>query len=165
MTNRTLLLLRHAKSDWDADWDEDWQRPLNRRGERSARLVGRLLAERDLVPDRIISSPAVRARTTAELAMKEGGWGSELVVEAQLYDSSTETVLEAAAASPPVNRLMLVGHEPTWSALVQRLTGERMVMKTACVAVVDLTLPDWALLPTARGTLQAFINPRLLIGP
>lgn len=160
---KTLLLLRHGKSDWDAEWDEDWQRPLNRRGVRSARLVGRLLSERDLAPERVLSSPAVRARTTAELAIEEGAWGSELLLEPALYDGSPAVVLAAAANTPPVHRLMLVGHEPVWSSLVQHLTGERIVMKTGCVAVIELGTSAWTGLPTSRGSLRDFINPRVLL--
>ncbi len=65
---KTLLLMRHAKSDWDADYESDHDRPLNDRGLKSARLMGRVLADEGLVPDLIISSTALRARTTAELA-------------------------------------------------------------------------------------------------
>lgn len=157
---KTLLLMRHAKSDWDADYATDHDRPLNQRGIKSARLMGRVVAEEDLAPDVVISSTALRARTTAELAMSSGDWGSELILDRALYDEGTKGVLSTAAAARDVPRLMLVGHQPTWSMLVAALTGETADMKTATVAVIDLDLGTWRGLPGAAGTLNRLLQPR-----
>ena len=157
---KTLLLMRHAKSDWEADYDSDHDRPLNDRGLKSARLMGRVLADEGLVPDLIISSTALRARSTAELAAETGNWDSELVLDRSLYDEGPKGVLERGASAPNVNRLMLVGHQPTWSMLVAAVTGERADMKTATVAVIDLDIESWADLPDASGTLTRVLEPR-----
>jgi phosphohistidine phosphatase len=157
---KTLLLMRHAKSDWDADYGPDHDRPLNDRGLRSARLMGRVLAEENLVPDLIISSTAVRARRTAELAIEAGHWETELVLDRSLYDEGPRGVLEAGASAPDVSYVMLVGHQPTWSMLVASLTGERADMKTATVAVIELDLESWAELPGASGKLTRVLKPR-----
>ncbi|HEU5112595.1 MAG TPA: histidine phosphatase family protein [Acidimicrobiia bacterium] len=157
---KTLLLMRHAKSDWDADYGSDHDRPLNDRGQRSARLMGRVLADEDLVPDLIISSTAVRARRTAELAIEAGAWDAELVLDRSLYDEGPRGVLESGASAPDVNRVMLVGHQPTWSMLVSALTGERADLKTATVAVIELDLDSWAGLPGASGNLTRVLGPK-----
>ena len=157
---KTLLLMRHAKSDWDADYGSDHDRPLNNRGLRSARLMGRVLAEEGLVPDLIISSTALRARRTAELAIEGGDWDSALVLDRSLYDEGPRGVLEAGASAPDVNSVMLVGHQPTWSMVVSALTGERADMKTATVAVIELDLDSWAELPGATGKLTRVLEPR-----
>jgi phosphohistidine phosphatase len=157
---KTLLLMRHAKSDWDADYESDHERPLNERGLRSARLMGRVLAEEGLVPDLIISSTAVRARTTAELAIEAGGWSSEIRLDRSLYDEGPRGVLVVGASAPDVDGLMLVGHQPTWSMLVSALTGELAEMKTAAVAVIDVDIESWADLPDASGTLTRVLEPR-----
>jgi phosphohistidine phosphatase len=161
---RTLLLMRHAKSDWEADYGPDHDRPLNKRGTNSARLMGRVLAARGLVPDLIISSTATRARTTAELAMEAGGWDAELCLDPALYESGPQGVLEASASAPEVSRLMLVGHQPTWSMVAQRLTGEPVEMKTATVAVIEFDLDSWSALPGASGTLVGLLNPAAFEG-
>jgi phosphohistidine phosphatase len=155
----TLLLMRHAKSDWEAEYGADHDRPLNQRGRRSARLMGRVLTARGLAPGHILSSTAVRARTTAELASEAGGWGADLRLDIALYESGPEGVLEAAASAPNVNRLMLVGHQPTWSMLAERLTGEPVEMKTAAVALVGLDLESWSGLPGVTGTLAGLLTP------
>lgn len=161
---RTLLLMRHAKSDWEAYYESDHERPLNRRGEASARLMGRVLRGHDQVPDLVVSSTAVRARRTAELAIEAGGWGSSLQLDRSLYDSGADGVLTTAARAPDIQRLMLVGHEPTWSMLVRGLTGERVEMKTATVAVVRLDTESWNGLVGAAGSLLELFHPRSFVG-
>jgi phosphohistidine phosphatase len=157
---RTLLLMRHAKSDWDADYGSDHDRPLNQRGVKSARLMGRVLADQGLAPEVVISSTAVRARTTAELAMSAGQWEADLLLDRALYDEGPKGVLTVGAGAPDLPRLMLVGHQPTWSMLVAALTGESAEMKTATVAVLDFDLDSWSGLPGATGTLNRLLEPR-----
>jgi phosphohistidine phosphatase len=157
---KTLLLMRHAKSDWDAEYGSDHDRPLSERGTKSAKLMGRVLAEEGLEPGQVISSTALRARSTAELAIAAGKWHSGLALDRALYEEGPKGVLSAAASSPEVSSLMLVGHQPTWSMLVAALTGESAEMKTATVAVVDLDLEAWAGLPEATGELKRVLQPR-----
>ena len=161
---KTLLVMRHAKSDWNADYGTDHDRPLNRRGIRSARIMGRVLAREGRSPDMVITSTAVRARTTASLATEAGGWEAEVVAEPRLYDSGADTAIEVATNAPDVGRLMLVGHQPTWSTLVSMLTGERVDMKTATVAVIDFEFDDWSAVPSVRGALAAVYQPRDHLG-
>jgi phosphohistidine phosphatase len=156
--------MRHAKSDWEADFGSDHERPLNKRGTQSARLMGRVLAGQALTPDLVISSTAVRARSTAELAIEAGGWGCPLQLDRSLYDSGAKTVLSTAAGAPDVGSLMLVGHQPTWSMLVWELTGARVEMKTATVAVVGLDVEDWHDLEGADGSLISVLNPGTFLG-
>ena len=151
--------MRHAKSDWAADYGSDHDRPLNERGVRSARAMGRVLSEHGLAPQIVISSTALRARTTARLAMEDGGWDAELRLDATLYESGPEGVLGVGASAPEVGRLMMIGHQPTWSMLVAELTGERVEMKTATVAVIELDMESWAGLGDGRGTLALVLHP------
>jgi phosphohistidine phosphatase len=155
-----LLVMRHAKSDWNADYGPDHERPLNDRGVKSARVMGEVLAKDGLIPLLVISSTAVRARRTAELAIESGGWDTSLILEPGLYGTGPDTAMEVAGRAPSVERLMLVGHQPSWSKLVQALTGELADMKTATVAVVDLPGCDWGQLAPNRGTLVEVIQPR-----
>jgi phosphohistidine phosphatase len=161
---KTLLVMRHAKSDWDASYGADHDRPLNERGVRSARIMGRVLTEAGLVPDLIVTSTAVRARSTAALASEAGSWSSETRFEPALYGSGPDTAVEAAAAAPDVTRLMLVGHQPTWSLLVTALTGERVEMKTATVAVIEFEIERWPGLVGAQGKITAVLQPRDYFG-
>lgn len=161
---KTLLVMRHAKSDWEADYATDHDRPLNDRGVRSARLMGRLLAAKELVPEAIISSTAVRARTTAELARKAGEWDANLFLEPSFYGAGSRSVIEAIAKAPTVERLMIVGHQPTWSAVVDDLTDRYVDMKTAAVAVVAFPITVWAHVGPGSGSLVEVLYPRDFFG-
>lgn len=157
---KTLLAMRHAKSDWNADYGGDHERPLNERGIRSARVMGEVLAERELVPDLVISSTAVRARTTAELAAESGRWQGSLILDRRLYDSGPDGVVARASEAPDVGSLMLVGHQPTWSILVADLTGQDVEMKTATVAVISVEIDAWSELTPGIGLLADVLQPR-----
>ena len=126
--------------------------------------MGRLLAGLELVPQLAISSTAVRARTTVELAAEAGAWGCPIRLDQGLYDFGVEGVLVRAAAAPDVERLMLVGHQPTWSMLVGYLTGARADMKTASVAVIEFMMDDWSQVVEAPGVLSALHHPRPYFG-
>lgn len=160
---RRLYVLRHAKSDWNTDTD-DHGRPLNGRGVRSARVIGGILAVAGEEPDVILSSAATRARATAELVMESAGWDVPLVLSDDLYLSSVAATLEIIAAEgASAERLMIVGHQPTWGNLVEFLTGGRVEFKTATVAALD-THAGWAGLREGCCSLGFLIHPRMFPG-
>jgi len=161
---RTLLVMRHAKSDWNAAYGRDHDRPLNDRGVRSAEAMGRLLRTEGEVPDLVIASTAVRARATAELAAEAGDWSCEIRLEPLFYGAGIDGVMSVAATSPPVGRVMVVGHQPVWSMLVSALTGEPVEMRTGTVAVIRFEIDDWASLPDTTGRLDVVYQPRHHLG-
>jgi phosphohistidine phosphatase len=152
--------MRHAKSDWSAEYGADHDRPLNDRGVRSARAMGRVLTEDGIAPDLIITSTAVRARDTARFAAEAGSWDCDIILEPRLYGSGADMVMRVAAEAPLVERLMLVGHQPTWAIVVSVLTGDRVDMKTATVVSITCEVDDWADLSSTRGTVDAVYQPR-----
>ncbi|RMH19265.1 MAG: histidine phosphatase family protein [Acidobacteria bacterium] len=161
---KTLLVLRHAKSDWHADSGGDHDRPLNPRGRRAARAVGRFLSAAGVAPQQVVSSSAVRARHTAELAAEAGAWHARLEITRKLYDASPGTVIDAVQhADDDVEVLLVAGHEPTSSALVSTLIGGgRLRLPTAAAACVELSVSHWRELAPGRGHLRWLITPKLL---
>lgn len=157
---KTLLLMRHAKSDWSADYGRDHERPLNERGVRAARLMGRLLAAEGQAPQLIVTSTAVRARSTATLANEAGEWGAQVILDPGLYGSGADAAVQVATAAPDVDRLMLVGHQPTWSTLVSILTGSSVDMRTGTAAVIEFDIPEWSRAGKTRGLVVAEYQPR-----
>ena len=111
---KTLLLVRHAKSSWDHPGVDDHDRPLNARGRRDAPEMGRRLAERGLVPDRILSSTALRARTTAQLIAEGLGFDVDrIILDERLYAASADEVLRVIGEiDGDVGTAMVVGHNP-----------------------------------------------------
>ena len=161
---KTLLVMRHAKSDWGQAGSSDHDRPLAPRGITAARRMGRFLSESGSAPDLVVSSTAARALQTAELAAEEGNWGCVIATSADLYGGDLERVLEAVAAvDPDVDRLLITGHEPTWSFLVSWLMGGgRVRMPTAAVARLDLEVGGWAGLKAGSCELRWLVTPKML---
>ncbi len=157
-----LLILRHAKSDWRSAADSDHERPLAPRGIRAAGVVGRFLRRGDAVPDMVLTSTAVRARTTAALAAEAGEWDCPIEITEDLYDVSVAGWLSrVAAVSDDVGRLLVAGHEPACSGVLRHLTRATARFPTAAVACVSVEC-RWRDLVQSRGLLLWFTTPRLL---
>ena len=163
---KTLLVMRHAKSDWGSASSGDHDRPLAPRGLKAARRMGRFISESGVAPDLVVTSTAVRAKTTAELASRAGEWESPITDDPNLYASDVERVLDVIAGiDPDVNRLLIAGHEPTWSSLVGWLIGGgRVSMPTAAVACLDLAHGGWTDLAHGACELRWLVTPKMLKG-
>ncbi|GAA3212543.1 SixA phosphatase family protein [Microbacterium terregens] len=136
-----LVLVRHAKSDWGDARLDDHDRPLNDRGRRDAPRMARELAETGFRPQIVLSSTALRARTTAE------AFGAVFDVavnlDPELYGAPARTLLEKAAASA-ARQLIVVAHDPGMSALAERLSdGGIEHMPTCAVATFTWDADDW----------------------
>jgi len=160
---KTLLILRHAKSSKDDPGLDDHARPLNDRGERDAPRMGKLLRELDMVPDRIVSSTAVRARATAEAAAKASGYEGKVDLESTLYLAEPDEYVEVVSKTPKkVRSVLVVGHNPGLERLVEKLTRKREELPTAALAKVTFDLDDWKDLPGAKGKLEGVWRPKEL---
>ena len=128
---KTLFLIRHAKSSWDDTTLPDKDRPLNDRGRRDAPKMGERLAKRNVKPDLILSSPAVRALRTAEIIAKKLDYRRKIVVNEQLYAVGADDLLDVIhQLGDKVERVMLFGHNPELTELAHRLSGEITHMPT-----------------------------------
>jgi len=161
---KRIYLLRHAKSDWSADFDADHDRPLNERGRGAAQQMGRFLTAIEQAPDLVVASSAVRARDTVELAMSSGAWSCPVEVTRDLYVASPSAVMQLVHMQVSAqDRLLLVGHQPTWSELASALIGGGHVkMPTAALARIDFDVDGWAEVEFGAGTLTWVITPKLL---
>ncbi|MBN4056187.1 histidine phosphatase family protein [Rhodothermus sp. AH-315-K08] len=161
---KSIYLLRHAKSDWDADYGDDHERPLAPRGKRAAARIGKLLAETSSVPGVIYASSAVRASDTATIAREAGEWDSEIHFRRDLYGAGLETVLAITQSLPgSLDSVLFVGHQPGWSHAVSALSGGSLVgMPTACLARIDFEVDDWTACGIGHGFLTRLIPPKAL---
>ena len=161
---KTVILFRHAKSDWRAGFDADHDRPLSKRGRKAASAMGRWLSEIDQVPDHLVCSSAVRAHTTLELAHETGKWIGQIHVTRKLYEALPEDVLMQIREAPQdAESVILVGHEPTCSETVSRLVGGGTFrFPTAAMARIDLGVSEWTDARFGIGQLIWFLPPRVL---
>lgn len=142
---KTLLIMRHAKSDWDNTRLSDHARPLNKRGKKDAPHMGKLLKEEELVPELIITSTAERALTTAELTALACDFDGELVTTRDFYLADPATYLEVLHdVDDKYQRVMIVGHNPGMEELLADLTGQAEHFTTANIAHVKLPISSWS---------------------
>lgn len=160
---KTLLILRHAKSSWADDDQDDHERPLNQRGKRAAPRMGQLIKEQSLIPDRILSSTAVRARATAAAVAKACGFQGDLELTRDLYLADPQSYMDVLALLDHGDRVMVVGHNPGMEELVAALTGEEERFPTAALAHVELPIDAWAEVNLlVKGKLIHLWRPRAL---
>ena len=141
---KTLLILRHAKSDWSNSQLSDHDRPLNGRGQYDAPRMGAWLKQQAMVPELIISSTAVRALTTAELFALSCDFDGDMRTTQDFYLAGPPTYIEVLNQLPDnYERVMVVGHNPGMEELVSLLTDKDQRLTTANVAVVELPIASW----------------------
>jgi phosphohistidine phosphatase len=143
---KKIILIRHGKSGWDSPWLSDHDRPLAERGIIDVPQMARRLQERGLVPDLIVSSTALRAADTARLTAAVIGYPeSAIVVEKSLYHASPEQLLEVIRSqSEAIQTLVLVGHNPGLTELIQELGCRLDNLPTAGQYVCTLSDTLWA---------------------
>ena len=158
---KTLFVLRHAKSSWDDASLADFDRPLNNRGKNAAPFMGSIMAERNLLPDVIFSSPAVRARETARLVKDAGSLEAEIRLDERIYEASPPTLRQVAMAiNDEFRSAMIVGHNPGMEGFIRLLTGRLEAMPTAALAIIDLDIARWEDIIAERATLRQIIRPK-----
>lgn len=169
MGKNTLILMRHAKSGWPDDGRRDFDRPLAPRGGKDAPRMGKWLRKHGLVPDMIVSSPALRARATAELvAGRLHIPARRIMFDERIYEASLRQLRDVITThGADSNTLLLVGHNPGLEELLVHLAAtppprdERgKLMTTASIAVLDFK----GALRAAGGaaTLRLLVRPREL---
>lgn len=147
MLQKTLILIRHAKTQAALPGMSDFERPLTQRGENNAPEMAERLLQQGLTPSRILSSPAVRAISTARLMSPKFDIPTHHIVEdATLYHADPQTMVAAIARTPAdVQTLVLVGHNPGISELAAMISDARIEhLPTCAVVAVDLSVNDWA---------------------
>ncbi len=159
---KSIILFRHGKSDWDAEYDTDHNRPLALRGSKAARKMGCFLAAKKQVPDLVISSTALRAKTTVELAMEAGEWVCPLKLDKAIYGGAPEYLLQLIRQQDDqLTSICLVGHEPNFSRFLSQTTDGRYTrFPTASMAKIDFAGDSWKNIDFGRGVLDWIQRPK-----
>jgi phosphohistidine phosphatase len=166
MKDKTLLVLRHGKSDWSTGL-EDFHRPLVSRGRVGSRKMGAWIRHLDLLPDTVLSSPAERARMTTVHACKAMGVSLDSVRwDERLYATSVAEHLAALADCPKTaGRVMLVGHNPGLEELVEYLAAGEVdvpadgkLLPTSTLAQLEMT-GEWKGLKRGCARIVAVTRP------
>ena len=166
MNRQTLIIMRHAKSDWAQAQQTDHERPLAARGRRDSVKMARWLGSQELAPTGIKCSSAVRALETAQAVAKELG-GLPIVREDSLYLADLNDLL-AVVQRPVSSCWVLVGHNPGLESLVRFLdpgidhrSSHRKLLPTAAIYAFNI-VSDQETLSTGCGSLLCHQRPKLI---
>ena len=152
---KSLTLLRHAKAEPDSESGSDFDRRLTGSGREDAARMGEEVRQLDLAFDLILSSPAVRAAETAELA------GLSPRFDQRIYDAAAGDLLAIVQdADDAINRLMLIGHNPGFERLASRLAGQELAMPTGSLVEIKLPIDSWR--DAGSGRLVRALSPKEL---
>jgi phosphohistidine phosphatase len=179
---KTVIVLRHAKSDWSDTALRDFDRGLNSRGYRAAAVMGRWAAVQKLGFDAIIASPAVRVVETLGRFREAYGDCPDPAFDLRLYLAASDTIGEVLSETgEEIGSVLLAGHSPGLEDLILDAVPERgrsslrdaveVKFPTAALAVLDFDVAEWRDLAdgiAGKATLRAFVRPRDLdpaLGP
>lgn len=160
---KTLIFIRHAKSDWSNLFVRDFDRELNKRGMHDAPMMGEILAQKNLQPDMIISSPTLRAKlTTTILAPYLSYPEKQIIYDHVLYGGDLLSVRKMIGSTPPhIKTLVLVGHNPELTECVNYFSGSDIENVPTCgIVAMRLTTNDWSSIDDDTAELLYFLKPK-----
>lgn len=174
---KRVVLLRHAKSSWDAAVTRDFDRPLNTRGRVAGVLMGQYLRREGIAWDVALVSPALRTRQSVD--QLEIGYGRSLdpLYDDRLYMASTSQLLQLARGlDDAASCVLVIAHNPGIQGLALTLTPSdggastqraRMDAKypTAGLCIIDVPAKRWDALAPATGRLERFVKPKDIEAP
>jgi phosphohistidine phosphatase len=159
---KTLYLVRHAKSSWDVPGTSDFERTLNKRGEHDAPLVAEKLRDKNIKPDLVVSSPAVRALTTANIFAKRLDYNKEVETDDRIYEATTRGLASVVTDFPDVNDIaMLFGHNPGIANFANLLSDKFIPEVPTCTVIgLELKISSWKNLNRECGKLILYEYPK-----
>jgi phosphohistidine phosphatase len=159
---KQIVLLRHAKSSWDAPYSSDSERKLNERGKRDAPFMAKVLKKRDFIPDVIVSSPARRARVTAQHIASGLRYPLEdIIIQPDLYLGNNQAFLRCIhQLNNSHSSAILTGHNPAITDVIKFLGGESgHYMPTCAMICIAFDSNNWNTI-SLPGTIMWFEYPK-----
>lgn len=157
---KKLYIIRHAKSSWSDETLDDFERPLNKRGKANAPMMGERLKKKGVMPDIIISSPAKRAKSTAEIIAKQIGYKNILFLD-DIYEATSETLSKIVKSLDESYKVVfLVGHNPSLNELAYKLAGFSENIPTCGIVEIEFKCKKWVEIAPANAKLAMFDYPK-----
>ncbi len=162
---KTLIIVRHGKSSWAYPDLEDFYRPLKPRGINDAFNIGDELLKRDVFPDLILSSPAIRAMNTAIIIARKLDFPLQRIrANESIYEASTYHLLNLLRNVEDNNdTVMIFGHNPSFTSLINQLQDEPLYNLPTCgVFSIELPIDSWADIGKGKGEKLLSLFPKEL---
>mgnify|MGYP000221098002 CR=1 FL=1 len=156
---KTLYILRHAQKDESNPEQYDYDIPLSKKGEEDSKLLAEKLKEKNIIPDLIVSSPAVRARQTAQTIADTITYRKSVVYNEVIYQAFLNEIIESITYTfDTVDSLMIVGHNPSLTALAVTYAGFKEEMKMASAIRIDFNCDSWTSIDKSNASFIEYIQ-------
>ena len=163
MTQRTLVMIRHAKSSWTNPLQSDFERPLNERGKKEAPEMGKKLKKAGIIPELIIASSAKRTKQTAKRIAEEVGYSEDKIKwEEKLYHCIPSVFEEVIyEIGQEVKTIFIIAHNPGITEFVNQLVPEFKIdnMPTCGVVASHIETEEWNNFSIATKKVFLFEQP------
>ncbi len=168
---KTVLLMRHGKSDWE-EGISDFDRPLAKRGIGDVPLLGRFLLKTKKVPSVIISSPAKRAKETSELLARACRYKSDIRYSDSIYENSSGEIMKLLQKlDDSIESVMVIGHNPAIEEATKKLCFRELKslengikFPTGAIVCLGAEIESWSELYPGNCSIYWFVVPRLIKG-
>ena len=160
---KTITIVRHAKSSWDNPDVNDFERPLNARGFADAPIIADRISKLMKLPDLFMSSPALRAKTTAEIFVEKFGVPvSKIVLDKDIYDKGSKYIMEFIKnLDEKIESVIIFGHNPDITSLATYYSGNYFDNIPTCgVICIDFDSNNWQDTFTNNGKIRFYEYPK-----
>jgi phosphohistidine phosphatase len=156
---KKLLLIRHAKAVHELGYD-DFERPLTPSGIKDAEFMAERLLKKNIIPQLLVSSPAIRALATADI-FSEYLSLSKPKQDKSIYEASKVALLDVINGfDDRYDFIGLAGHNPTIEQMAKYLTGQTTDFPTCAVALIAFELDSWQQVSAGTGELNWYDSPK-----
>lgn len=153
-----IIILRHAKSNWNVNYDGDINRPITSKAIKRAKKTGELLKQKNLVIDLALVSASVRTQQTFKSFCDGFAQAINHQTKNEIYHGDLKTLLSLVQnLNDGIQTVMLVGHEPTCSFFTEQLlkkVNQEIIFKTATIAKIDFEQESWKDINWLMGSLD-----------
>jgi len=158
---KKLYMIRHAKSSWSDISLDDFDRPLNSRGKENVKLMGKRLKKQGVSPDIIISSPALRAKTTAKEIAKKLDYSKDIVFKKEIYEAESKTLHTILTRiDDKYSSAFLIGHNPDFNMSAEEYVGFEENIPTCGIVEISFDCDSWAQIGSDNAKLVSFDYPK-----
>lgn len=159
---KKLFLIRHAKSSWDDLTLDDFDRPLNKRGEKDAPFMAEILKEKNVIPDLIISSPALRTKLTAQIIAKRIGFTDNINFDKTIYEAPLSNLKKVVHnIDDSFDTIFFIGHNPALCDLANFLCDIELENIPTCgIVEIDFDTNSWKDISKENSELISFEYPK-----
>ncbi len=157
---KTLYIMRHAQKDMSKTYTHDYDVELTNHGFEEAQIVALKLKEKNIKPDLIVSSPAIRARQTAQIVSEVLEYNKSVMYNEVIYQAFLNEIIESITYTfDTVDKLLIVGHNPALSALSINYGGDKENLKTANVVKIEFDCTSWTAIDKDNARYIETIKP------